>query len=84
MGHCWDERTIVEAIMTFQEFADVFSFNYQNLKGNLKEYIKLKITLHHNVKSIQHKYYRMHPKHKKKIGGEINKMLDLGIIYSIQ
>lgn len=60
--NCWDEKTVVEAVVMFIEFADVFSDTYHDFKGIPKEFGELTIELHPDAKLVRHRLYKMNPK----------------------
>ena len=79
--NCWEKKTIAEEITLFQEFTNVFSYNYHDLKGIPKEFIESRIELKPNANPIRQHPYKMDPWYKEKWKEELDKIMKEKIIY---
>jgi hypothetical protein len=66
------------------EYIDVFAWTYKELKRMPREVCEHKIELMVNVQPIKQKQYRLNPNYALKVIENLNKLLDVGIIYPIE
>jgi len=82
-GDYWDEQTTKEIFDLLQEYQDLFPASLAKLKGIKGDIGEMKIVLRPNARQVNHRPYRLNPRVKKKVKKEINKMLEAGIIFSV-
>jgi hypothetical protein len=67
-----------------QEYEDLFPKTFSELKGIKGVMGEMKIELKLGSKLVRHKPYRINPRVKEKVKKEIDKMLEVGLIFAVE
>lgn len=66
------------------DYQDLFLTNFSNIKGTVGDLGVMKINMELDVKLVKQRPYRLNPKYKEKVCGEMDKMLIVWIIKPIK
>ena len=66
------------------EYQDLFPSKFSEMKGILGDIGVIKIPLKANVNPVKQHPYRLNPKYKEKVRVELDKMLTIGIIETVE
>ena len=80
IGNYWDDRTIGQVADLLQEYQDLFSMKFEDMKGILWYLGVIRIPLKEGTKPVKQRPYRLNPRYKEKVKKELDKMLTTGII----
>ena len=80
----WDEQTSQELHILLREYEDLFPKTFSKLKGIKGAMGEMNIELKQGSKPIRHRPYRLNPKVKEKLKREIDKMLEVGLIFAVE
>ena len=83
IGDYQNEEQTTKIVKLLQEFQDVFSRDYKDLKGLVQEMGEMKIDIKLEAKPVKKIPYELAHKYKEIVKKEINNMLAAGIIYPI-
>ena len=79
----WSEKHTTEIANLPKEYQDVFSRDYKDLKGLVKEMGEMKIDLNLEAKPVKQIPYKLAHKYKDIVKVEIDNMLITDIIYPV-
>lgn len=74
----------VTVFKIFMEYKDVFAWTYKDLKGVSSELYVHRIPLIEGAIPIQKRPYRMNKNYVARVTDEIDRMLEVGIIFRVQ
>jgi len=83
VGDCWDEQATKEIFDLLHKYQDLFPASVAELKGIKGNLGEMKIVLRPDARLVKHKPYKLNPRVKEKVKKEIDKMLEAGIIFSV-
>ena len=83
IGDYWNDEKTTKIVNLLEEFQDVFSQDYKDLKGLVQEMGEMKIDIKLDARQIKKRSYKLVHKYKKIVKKEIDNMLATGIIYPI-
>ena len=84
VGEYWDEQTSQEIHSLLREYEDLFPKTFSKLKGIKGAMGEIKIELKIGSKPVRHRPYHLNPRVKEKVKREIDKMLEAGLIFSVE
>jgi hypothetical protein len=84
VGDYWDEQTSQEIQSSLREYDDLFPKTFLELKGIKGVMGEMKIELKPGSKPVRHRPYRLKPRVKEKVKKEIDKMLEVGLIFVVE
>lgn len=84
LGVNFSEEETLQYIELFREFHDVFSWTYDDLKEYGKENFQHVILLKEGIVIVRHKLRMINPKINPLVKLELEKMKNVGIIFSIR
>ena len=84
VGDYWDEKTSQEIQSLLREYEDLFPRNFLELKGIKGVMGEMKIELKSGSKPVRHRPYHLNPRVKENIKKEIDKMLEVGLIFAME
>jgi hypothetical protein len=67
----------------FKEFRDVFSWSYEEMSGIDPQIVEHEIGTYPNAKPIRQRLRTMNPRKAPTINAEVDKLLNVGLIYLI-
>ena len=82
-GDYWSEEQTTEIVNLLEEFQDVFTRDYKDLKGLVHEMDEMKIDIKPDAWPIKKRLYKLSHKYKEIVKKEIDNMLIAGNIYPI-
>ena len=83
LGKCCSPGERSRFISLFQQYKDVFSWTYEDLKTYDIRIIQHIIPIKSGVKPFQQQLKKMHPKMEPLIQNEVKKLLDAKIIFKV-
>ena len=84
IGDYWDEEMVSKVTELIQEYQDLFSTKFSEMKGILGDIGVIKIPLKPDVKPVKQRPYRLNPKYKEKVRMESDKMLTAQSIKAVE
>jgi hypothetical protein len=81
---CWDKQTVERITKLKCEYNDLFPKTFTEMKVISGDIGEMKIPLKHEATSFRQIPYRLNPIYKQKVKGEIHRMLEAGIIESVE
>jgi hypothetical protein len=84
IGDYWDEQTIERITKLLHDYNDLFPTIFIEMKGVAGELGEMKIPLRAEARPNKQRPYRLNPIYKKKIKDEIDRMLEAGIIETME
>ena len=84
VGDYWDKETMEKITYMLHEFQYLFPTKFSEMKGILGDLGEMKISLKADVKPVRQRPYPLNPRYKERIKVELDRMLDAGIIESVE
>jgi len=84
IGDYWDQETITQVVYLLKEYEDMFPRSFQDMNGIAGSLGEMKIELKEGAKPVRKRPYRLNPKYKEKVRKELDRMLDVGIIFPVE
>jgi hypothetical protein len=84
IGDYWDEKTVEITTDLLCEYNDLFPTTFTEMKGIEEELVEMKIPLRAEARLIRQRPYRLNPIYKQKFKGDIDRMLEVGIIEPVE
>lgn len=84
VGDDWNPVLKATAFKIFMEYKDVFAWMYKDLKGVPLELCIHQISLVPGAVHVQKRPYRMNKNYAARVNDEIERMLEVGIIFKVQ
>ena len=84
LGICCSPGEKIKFISLFQQYKDVFSFTYEDLKTYYTHIIQHVIPIKVGVKPFQQPLRKMNNKLEPQIQNEVKKLLDVKIIFRVR
>jgi hypothetical protein len=80
----WDSSTIEKITELLHEYQDLFSTNFNDMKGIKGPMGEFRIPLKPNANIFKKRPYILNPKYKEKVKIELDRMLQVGIIEPVE
>jgi len=84
IGDYWDDTMVDKVAELLHEYQDLFATKFTDLKWIIGELGIMKITLKPDANPVKQRPYRLNPKYTDKVPLELEKMLMISIIESVQ
>lgn len=84
IGDYWDEDIVDKVTKLFLEYQDLFPTKFTDINGIVGDLGVMKITLNPNVKPVKQHPQWLNPKYKEKLHEELDKMLGVEIIETVE
>jgi hypothetical protein len=84
IGDYWDEQIVERIIELLHEYNDLFLTTFKEMKSIEGELGEMKIPLKPEARSVRQRSHRLNPTYKKKVKAKIDRMLEAGIIETVE
>ena len=84
VGDDWNPILKAVVFKIFMEYKDIFAWTYKDLKGVLLELCVHRILLIEGAIPVRKRPYQMNKNYAARVTEEIDKMLEVGIIFKVQ
>lgn len=84
IGDYWDEEIVGNIVDLLRDNQDLFPTKFTEMKGILGDFGVMRIPLKEGAKPVKQCPYRLNPCYKEKIKEELDKMIAIGIIETVE
>jgi len=84
IGNYWDKETVTQVVDLLKEYEDIFPRRFLEMKGITRSLWDMKFQLKPDAKPMKRRPYLLNPMYKEKVCKELDRVLDIGIIVSIE
>jgi hypothetical protein len=84
IGDYWDEPIVEGITKLLREYNDLFPMTLTEMKGIARDLEEMRMPLKTEARSVRERPYKLNLIYKQKLKAEINRMLEDGIIESLE